>query len=60
MRVLEEHYEQSPKDITVYLKIMKLIITLDIQSVSRLETATQPQLNSLLAECFSKYCQYTA
>lgn len=56
MRVLDEHYDQSPKDITVYLKIMKLIITIDIQSVSRLESATQPQLNSLVAESFSKYC----
>lgn len=56
MRVLEEHYEQSPKDITVYLKIMKLIITIDIQTVSRLESVTQPQLNSIIAERFSKYC----
>lgn len=36
MKVLEEQYEYCPRDITHYLKIMKLIITLDIQNVKNL------------------------
>jgi hypothetical protein len=55
MRTLEEQYEFCPRDITVYLKIMKLIITLDIQTVARLEALNHLQLDALLADRFSRY-----
>jgi hypothetical protein len=60
MKTLEEQYEYSPRDITHYLKIMKLIITLDIQSVKTLETASQAQINAMVAEGFSRHSEFSA